>query len=60
MSVRVFFKENRLRKIIREVDQSLCYEMMSSEESGEETKGQKDRNVVKVLPWLSTKVNNFF
>ena len=33
---------------------------MSSEESGEETEGQKDCIVVKVLSWWSTKVNNFF
>ena len=32
----------------------LCYEMMSSEESGE-AEGQKDCIVVKVLLWRSTK-----
>ena len=33
---------------------------MLSEESGEETEGQKYCIVVKVLPWRLIKVNNFF
>ena len=57
----MFFKENRMRKIIERSGPKFCVmKIMSSEENGEETEGQKDCIVVKVLPWQSTKVNNCF
>ena len=37
----------------------LQYDMMSSEESGDESQGQKDCIVVKTLPWRSSRVNKF-
>ena len=36
----------------------LQYEMMSSEESGEESQGQKDCIIVKSLPWRSSSLWN--
>ena len=51
---RVYQEEDRekLAKVLQ-------YDMMSSEESGDESQGQKDCIVVKTLPWRSSRVNKF-
>ena len=52
------------KRLYQEKDQEkwakvLHYDMMSSEESGEESEGQKECIVVKTLPWRSSRVNKF-